>query len=197
LDLKKSPPKLKEKEREKIPENAICFKKFGEDFYFFDKSGYLFKREEKLNEELLNSIENCKLEIFDGLIFLESEGKLYFLREGKFEKIFENLKGIEASPDSKKVAIFSDYEIWIFENGKVEFLNRFSEKIEKLFWFNENYLIFLSGGKIKISEIDKRDRINVYEIADFLGEDFFFNFHNKRIYFKRENSIFESEPLLR
>jgi hypothetical protein len=150
-----------------------------------------------LNEELLNSIENCKLEIFDGLIFLESEGKLYFLREGKFEKIFENLKGIEASPDSKKVAIFSDYEIWIFENGKVEFLNRFSEKIEKLFWFNENYLIFLSGGKIKISEIDKRDRINVYEIADFLGEDFFFNFHNKRIYFKRENSIFESEPLLR
>jgi hypothetical protein len=197
LDLKKSPPKLKEKEMEKIPENAICFKKFGGDFYFFDKSGYLFKREEKLNEEPLNSIENCKLEIFDGLIFLESEGSLYFLREGKFEKIFENLKGIEAFPDSKKVAIFSDYEIWIFENGKIEFLNRFSEKIEKLFWLNENYLIFLSGGKIKVSEIDKRDRINVYEIADFSGEDFFFNFYNKRIYFKKENSIFESEPLLR
>jgi len=197
LDLKKSPPQIKEKEEKKIPENAICFKKFGGDFYFFDKSGYLFKREEGLNEEPLNSIENCKLEIFDGLIFLESKGNLYFLKEGKFEKIFENLKGIEASPDSKKVAIFSDYEIWIFENGKIEFLNRFSEKIEKLYWFNENYLIFLSEGKIKISEIDKRDRINVYEIADFSGEDFFFNFHNKRIYFKKGNSIFESEPLLR
>jgi hypothetical protein len=194
LDLKKSPPQLKEEE---ILENAICSKKFGGDFYFFDKSGYLFKGEEKLNEEPLNSIENCRLEIFDGLVFLESQNNLYSLKEGKFEKIFENLKGIETLPNSKKVAIFSDYEIWIFENGKIEFLNRFSEKIEKLYWFNENYLIFLSGGKIKISEVDKRDKVNVYEIADFLGENFFFNFRNKKIYFKKGNSIFESEPLLR
>jgi hypothetical protein len=197
LDLKKSHPQIKEKEGEKIPENAICFKKFGGDFYFFDKSGYLFKREERLNEEPLNSIENCKLEIFDGLIFLESKGNLYFLKEGKFEKIFENLKGIEVSPDSKKISIFSDYEIWIFENGKIEFLNRFSEKIEKLYWFNENYLIFLSGGKIKISELDKRDKINVYELAEISGEDFYFDQQNKRIYFKRNDAIFESDPLLR
>jgi hypothetical protein len=197
LDLKKSPPQIKEKKEGKIPENAICFKKFGGNFYFFDKSGYLFKREERLNEEPLNSIENCKLEIFDGLIFLESAGNLYFLREEKFEKIFENLKGIGAFPDSKKVAIFSDYEIWIFENGKIEFLNRFSEKIEKLYWFNENYLILLSGGKIKISELDKRDKINVYELAEISGEGFYFNQQNKRIYFKRNGAIFESDPLLR
>jgi len=197
LDLKKSPPQIKEKGEEKIPENAICFKKFGRDFYFFDKSGYLFKGEEKLNEEPLNLTENCRLKIFDGLIFLESKGNLYFLKEGKFEKIFENLKGIEVSPDSKKVAIFSDYEIWIFKNGKIEFLNRFSEKIEKLYWFNENYLIFLSGGKIKISELDKRDKINVYELAEISGENFCFDQENKRIYFKRNDAIFESDPLLR
>jgi hypothetical protein len=197
LDLKKSPPQIKEKEEGKIPENAICFKKFGGDFYFFDKSGYLFKGEEKLNEEPLNLTENCRLKIFDGLIFLESKGNLYFLKEGKFEKIFENLKGIEASPDSKKIAIFSDYEIWIFENGKIEFLNRFSEKIEKLYWFNENYLIFLSVEKIKISELDKRDKINVYELAEISGEDFYFDQQNKRNYFKRNDAIFESDPLLR
>jgi len=196
LNLKKS-PQLKEKELEKIPENAICFKKIGGDFYFFDKSGYLFKGEERLNEEPLNLTENCQLEIFDSLIFLESKGNLYLLKEGKFEKIFENVRGIIISPDSKKIAIFSDYEIWIFENGKIEFLNRFSEKIEKLYWFNENYLIFLSGGKIKISEIDKRDKINVYELTEIGKEDFSFNQQNKRIYLKKGDSIFESDSLLR
>jgi hypothetical protein len=137
------------------------------------------------------------LKIFDGLVFLENQNNLYFLKEEKFEKIFENLKGIEVSPDSKKIAIFSDYEIWIFENGNIEFLNRFSEKIEKLYWFNENYLIFLSGGKIKISELDKRDKINVYELAEISGENFCFDQENKRIYFKRNDAIFESDPLLR
>jgi len=196
LDLKKSPPQLKEKE-EKIPEGAICFKKSRGDFYFFEKSGYLFKGEEKISEEKLEGIENCQLEIFDDLIFLESNGNLYFLNEGKFEKIFENLRGIEILPNSKKLAIFSDYEIWIFEDKKVEFLNRFSEKIEKLNWVNEDYLIFLSQNKIKISETDKRDKINVYDLVDFSGENFSFNFKNKKIYFQRGNSIFESDPLLR
>jgi hypothetical protein len=95
------------------------------------------------------------------------------------------------------LAIFSDYEIWIFEDKGVEFLNRFSEKIEKLNWINEDYLIFLSQNKIKISETDKRDNINVYDLADFSGENFSFDFKNKKIYFQRGNSIFESDPLLR
>ena len=197
LDFRKSPPQLKEKEEEKIPENAICFKKRGRNLYFLDKSGYIFEGEERLNEEPFPSVKDCKLEIFDGLVFLESQGDLYFLKEGRFEKIFENLKGIEISPDLKKIAIFSDYEIWIFESGKIEFLNRFSEKIEKLYWFNENYLIFISQAKIKISEIDKRDKVNIYELAEFSGENFFFNSSNKKIYFKKDGLIFESDPLLR
>jgi MFS superfamily sulfate permease-like transporter len=197
LDLKKSPPQLKEREEEKVPEGAICFKRIGKNFYFFEKSGYLFKEEERISNEKLEGIENCQLKIFDDIVFLESGGNLFFLNEGKFEKIFENLKGVEILPNSKKLAIFSDHEIWIFENKKIEFLNRFSEKIEKLNWVNEDYLIFLSQNKIKISETDKRDKINVYDLADFSGENFSFNFKNKRIYFQRENSIFESDPLLR
>jgi len=195
LDLKKSPPQLREKE--KFPENVICFKKSKENFYFFDKSGYIFLGEKRLNEEPLALVGDCQLEIFDGSVLLESQGTLYFLKEGKFEKIFENLKGIEVAPESKKVAIFTDYEIWIFEKERVEFLNRFSKKIEKVYWFNENYLILLFHDKIVISEIDKRDKINTFELADFSGDDFYFNRSNKKIYFRKENSIFESETLLR
>jgi hypothetical protein len=197
LNLTKSPPQIIEKESEKIPENAICFKKLGENSYIFDKSGYLLKDGERLTEEPLSLNGDCELKIFGDSIFLESQGNLYFKIGEKFEKIFENLKGIEVLPDFKKLAIFSDYEIWIFESGKFEFLNRFSEKIEKLYWLNENYLIFFSQNKIKISEIDKRDKINIYEISEIEGEDFSFNFFNKRIYFRKGDLIFESDRLLR
>jgi hypothetical protein len=196
LDLKKSPPQPKERE-EKITENAVCFKKAKNEFYFLDKAGVLFKGNEPLNGEAPLAVKNCQLLIYNSSIFLENQNDLYLLKEGQFEKIFENLKGIEISPETKKLAIFSESEIWLFENGKMDFLTRFSEKIEKLHWLNENYLIFLSGGKIKVSEIDKRDKINAYDLSNFSGEEFFFNSFNKRIYFKKEGTIFESDPLLR
>jgi hypothetical protein len=204
LNLKK-PFQIREKEETKIPENVVCFKKVGENFYSFDKSGYLSKNGERLNEEPLEGIENCQLKVFGDFLFLESEGNLYFLKKGRFEKIFENFKGIEISGDSKKFAIFSDYEIWIFsdygiedsERGKMEFLNRFSVKIENLRWINSDYLIFVSQGKIKISEIDKRDKINTWDLADFSGENFYFNTLNKKIYFQKGGTIFESDALLR
>jgi hypothetical protein len=193
LDLK-NPSKIKEIE---IPEDVICFKKVNEDFYFFKKPGYLFKGEEKMNSQALEGIENCELKIFNKSIFLKAGNNLYFLKNGRFEKIFENLKGMENLPGSSKLAIFSDYEIWIFDGEKIEFLNRFSEKIEQVQWINENYLIFVSQGKLKILETDKRDKINIWEIADFLGKNLFFNNSNKKIYFQKDKAIFESDALWR
>jgi fructose-specific component phosphotransferase system IIB-like protein len=196
LNLRK-PFQIREKEEIKTPENVLCFKKVNGDFYSFEKSGYLLKNEERLNREPLDGIESCQLKIFGGRIFLEASGELYFLKEGKLEKIFENLREIKASPNSTRFVIFSDYEIWIFEGEKIEFLNRFSEKIENVNWVNDDYLIFLSQNKIKVSEIDKRDKLNVYELSDFSGEKLFFSFLNKKIYIQRGNQIFESDPLLR
>jgi len=197
LNLKKIPPQIREKEEEIIPENVICFKKIEESEYFFENSGYLLKNGRRLNNEPFSLIGDCRLRIFNDWVFLETQGALYFLKDAQFEKIFENLKGIEPSPGSKKLAIFSDYEIWLFENGKNDFLNRFSEKIDKVYWFNEDYLILIFQNKIKLLETDKRDKINVYELKELPGEDLSFSFQTKKIYFKKDGKLFETDPLLR
>jgi hypothetical protein len=205
LDLRKIPPQLRELEKEKIPENVLCYKEINGSFYFFDSSGYLFRgnsafeKIEKLNEEPQKEKGKCNLKILGSSIFLEMEKNLYFLNseEKKIEKILEGLKGMEVSPNFKKIALFSENEIWILNfDGKKEFLSRFSEKIGDLFWLNEDYLIFLRGNKIKVSEIDKRDKLNIYDLVDFEGERFFFDPSDQRIYLFREKTIFQSDPIL-
>jgi hypothetical protein len=197
FDLRKIPPEFREKEKIQVPETFLCYEKIEKNYYHFDKSGYFFKGEERMNEKPLEGINECNLKIFDDLILLESGGKLFLLNEGRFEKIFENLSGVEKLPGSKNLAIFSSSEIWILKNGKVEFLNRFSDKITNLYWINDDYLIFSLGNRIKISETERVGGLNVYDLGEVPEGKFFFSSFEKKIYFKKDGSIFESISLLR
>ena len=96
------------------------------------------------------------------------EGVLYLKGEEGFEKIFENLKGF--AEFSKKFALFSDHEIWLFENERKNFLLRDSKEIKDVAFLNENYLAFLTQDSLKIVETDLRDGLNIYELLKIEGE---------------------------
>jgi len=94
-----------------------------------------------------------------------------------FENFFEKINALKISQDNKKLAYFSDYEIWVLflsdkndppqkRMGEKLFLTRFSEKINDVFWLNSDYLIFNTEDKIKISEIDDRDRLNIIDVFE-------------------------------
>lgn len=94
---------------------------------------------------------------------------LYDDEEKKYQRFFQPLKGLEVSPDLNKLVYFSDYEIWIFsprEENEKKFLLRLSEKITNCQWLNSDYIIFNSGNKIKITETDDRDRLNIIDILE-------------------------------
>jgi len=198
-------------------DNIFAWKIFDASFYYLEKSGYLFKTDFSFTpREKINSLPfplkeetEYEIDIFPHLFFLKDNEDLYFLNiEAKgFEKIFNKVKAIKESPDSKKIVCFTDSEIWILflekEEGQPQksageklFLTRLSEKIGDVFWFGSHYLIFNSEDKIKISEIDERDKINIYDLTEFKTPEIYFNQTDKKLYLLSEGNFFSSEKII-
>ncbi|GAH30818.1 unnamed protein product, partial [marine sediment metagenome] len=228
LEIDKIPPVLAESEEPLSPfENTLTYKAVGQDIYYLNNLGHLFKNPsvakgedegkafidygENLTEKLfpVKLETEYALEIFQDFVFLHEGQILYqFNPDSKsFEKFFEPIKDLKISPDYKKIVYFSDYEIWILflkeigdqpqrKAGDKLFLIRLSEQIKDCFWFNSNYLIFNAGDKIKIAEIDDRDRINVADVAEFENPKIFWNKNDKKLYILSDGNLYQSERLL-
>lgn len=212
LEIDKIPPALTESEEPLPPfENALTYKAVRQDIYYLNNLGHLFKNEERLTEKpfpIKQEIEYA-LEIFQDFVFLREERILYQLNpESKsFEKFFEEIVDLKISPDSQKIVYFSDYEIWILflketggppqrKAGEQLFLVRLSEQIKDCFWLNSNYLIFNAVNKIKIVEIDDRDRINIVDLGEFKNPETYWNQNYKKLYLLAEGNLYRSESLL-
>jgi len=113
------------------------------------------------------------------------------------------------SSDKKKVIEADDHEIWISfvktQNNQEEslgesedkiFLNRFSEKIDKVCWLNNYYLIFNIGDEIKIAEIDDRNKINMVDLLQFPSPEIFWDEENSKLYVLSEDNLYVSANLL-
>ncbi|BFT94923.1 MAG: hypothetical protein MNSN_07870 [Minisyncoccus archaeiphilus] len=121
-----------------------------------------------------------KLHIIEGRIFLIEDGRVfyYYNNEAKgFEKVIESTKEVRYRSWSDKVVFVTGNEIWLmllkdFESpffrkaDSFIFLSRFSEKIDDIAWIDDDYFAVIIGGKIRISEIDIRDRINFFELGE-------------------------------
>jgi hypothetical protein len=212
LNLNKVPPALLEEgSPATATENVFASRKVNNDVYYLDKFGYLFRDAEKLNDTPFPIKQETEyaLEIFQNFIFLREDKILYqFSSDLKsFEKFFEGVSILEDSPDLKKLVYASDYEIWILflkdtleqpqrKAGEKLFIARLSEKIGNCYWLNNNYLVFNSGNKIKISETDDRNKTNVTDIAELKNPEIFWNKIEKRLYVLSEGNLFRSEVLL-
>jgi len=134
----------------------------------------------------------------------EAKHIILFPRNPKFE-ITENriiipkMKSVATSSDKTKVAKKNNYEIWISYPEKEEeiFLTRFSKEIGNIFWLTDHYLIFSVGDKIKISEIDKRDKINMVNLAEFKNPEIFWDKEEKNLYVESEGKIYLSTNLIK
>ena len=237
LNLEKIPPLLTEKEIATPAENIVTSQTFNGDNYYLDNFGHLFKSPsaaegEKLTEKPfpIKSETKYVLEIFGNFIFLEEDENLYlFNTDSKsFDPFLEKIRDLKISPDGKKLVYFSDSEIWVLflkeklnplskkAGEKILLVRLFSEKIESAFWLNSDYLIFNAGDKIKIAEIDERDKLNIIDLAEvdelpfisthrplseeearvFKNPEIFFNQIDRKLYVLSDGNLFQSSPLL-
>jgi len=194
--------------------NIIAFSVSNNNIYYLNKSGFIYKTDFSFQDkEKLNMVPfplketKYKIVISKLFIILKADKSLYLLQGKKsFQKISDSVKDFRFSLDSKKIVYFNDHEIWILflekkydqpakEKGEQLFLTRFSEKIGKLFWWTNNYLIFNAGNKIKIAETDDRDKINIVELANFENPQIFWNQKNGKLYVLSKESLFNSQKL--
>ena len=162
-------------------------------------------------------ISTACIVLLGALLFYVFEKENLFLKEGlnllylnpktrEFEKIFDSLSNLSFSPDYKKAVLTNNWEIWILflekiygqpqkEAGEKLFLTRFSEEINQIFWLNSHYLIFNTGNKLKIVEIDDRDRINIIDLAEFKNPKIYFSKKSLYILTSNEN-LYSLEKLI-
>lgn len=224
--IKKSPEKnsllfsnyLKKEVSKPILENILSYQIANGNLFWLNKDGFLIQSDllgreiTTLNFEPFSLKEKVKYQImvFERKIFLREGNILYFFdeKEKTFEKILEKVREVKISPDLKKIAYFTDYEIWIFflkdilneqpqrkEEEKL-FLTRFSEKIGNIFWWTNHYLIFNTGNQIKITEIDDRDKINIYDLVEFKDPKIFWSKFDKKLYILSQGNFYSSEKLI-
>ena len=200
-----------------IIKNLVTYELSEGNIFWISKNGFLSKTnftgeiEERLNFEPFPIKEGKKYQIFIRLpfIFLKEDGTLYILNpESRVsEKLSDSSIGEKFSPDWRKMVYFNNYEIWVLFLEKNEdqpkrellerqFLTRSSEKIDQVLWLDSNYVVFNIGKKVKISEIDNRDKINFCDFSEFKSPEIFFNQFDKKLYILSEENLFSSEKLL-
>jgi len=134
------------------------------------------------------------------LIPKNSDFTLFNQKTEEISEIISAIAMTATSSDEKRVIERSnDYEIWIsfLEEKEKIFLTRFSEKIGNVFWLTDYYLIFSVGNKIKVAEIDNRDRINMIDLTDrFEKPKVFWSQKDKKLYILSEAGVYVSENLL-
>lgn len=199
---------LHNKEIPPLLENIISFTISDGSIFYLDSSGFLFKEKERLNIIPFEVKQETKYQItVSGLDILLKENNILYIfdkEEKSFKKLFEPIEKFKFSPDSKKLAYANVSEIWILflekiieipprEKDEKLFITRFSEKIDDIFWYTNHYLIFNVGDKIKIAEIDDRDKINIVDLAEFKNPEIFWA--NKKLYLLSEQNLYVSEEL--
>lgn len=199
-------------------EDLLTYQIFDGNLLGLDQDGFLFqsdfsgKKLEIFNLKPLEIKPEKKYEIvmtnFSKILIKEDRTLYYLNPESRvFEKISDSVKNLKFSPDLKKIVYFNDHEIWVFflesQLGQPQkkakekvFLTRFSEKIGEVFWLTSHYLIFNVGEKIKVTEIDDRDQINIVELASFKDPKIFFNQNDKKLYVLSGGKLYVSEKLL-
>lgn len=198
-----------ENQREEIfLPNVIWFDIQDRNLFWLSDSGFLLKSgfngegKEILNKEPL-SLKTGDYEIKrwqEEMILLAPDGLYLLDQEGKFNKVFEAVKGFELSPDLARVSFWQENEIWILEELKEEkitlFVNRFSKSPQSIFWLTPHYLLFKLGDEIKVTEIDNRDYLNMFSLGEFKNPQIFFNQGDEKLYILSENILYVSEKLI-
>jgi hypothetical protein len=117
-----------------------------------------------------------------------------------------NFKDFAVSPDEKKIVYSTDYEVRVIflENhydlgksaGDTSFLTRFSEKIGGVFWLDNYHILLSVGDEIKVTEIDNRDRPNMFDLAELKNPNLYWEKDLKTMYILSEGVLYQNSNLL-
>ena len=192
-----------------IISNVISFRISGTNITWLSSKGVLSNSD--FSGKLVNAItlknfpvDNKKIyKIISlyGTTFLQEDSALFELNPTT--KIFElvevpltNYK-ILTSGDGKNLIYWNPEKIYLYSLETKKFAQLFSgSQITACQWFNNDYIIFTSGDKVIISEIDYRGNINSIALPQaFNSPQMFFNPSDNKIYVLNQKTLSSSEKI--
>ena len=203
----------------KIENNNIIYLAFDGNLNKSDISG---KNTEIITSFPILTDKNSSHKIFVnnfGIFILKNKDLLLLNSRTKaFDFFLADVNELKLSPDNQNIFFITNDNEVLLNHSNYEYiqgqpqstlkilLNKFYEKISDCFWINNNYLILKADDKIKISEIDNRQNINIIDLPNkfmFEGklypiENFqmYFNSQNKQIYILTNKNLIYSDRLL-
>lgn len=188
---------LTESEKQKIEQasttaNALLkntsYQLANNDIFYLNPDYILYKTDltgEKKQQISLEPLPADEYRIFaspaeKSVAMLGKTGQLFLLNPDQriFETTANNIKGVQFSPDNKKLLYHSETELIVLyldkiliqpykESGQKETVTRFSEKINSAIWYPEDneHIIFVISDTIKIIELDDRGTRNIYNLV--------------------------------
>jgi hypothetical protein len=158
----------------------------------------------KLTEDVMNIDKTgfYKITTYGNELFINSNSKLLELNYAteKLEEFATDVKDEKFSPDGKNIIYYTDKGIFVsllsdIKNAKVSLYK--SDDISNLYWLNNDYIVFTSGDKIIISEIDYRGNINTITLPlTTTSPKLIFNQQENKLYILTGKTVLVSEKLM-
>ncbi|MCK9578340.1 PEGA domain-containing protein [bacterium] len=151
-----------------------------------------------------------QLKIIEGRIFLVEDDKTYYFYEGKaklFIKVLDSTTKISYRTLSDKVIFITDYGVWLMllkdyespffkKTDSFILLSNFSQKITDIVWVADDYFAAIIDGKIRINEIDNRDKINSFELTGDGYSKIWFDNNSKTLIALKDSQLLVSTRLI-
>ncbi len=163
--------------------------------------------------------QNCDIKVAGEKIFLMASTALYeydseTMKFKDFGVAIDNCDLLR-SPDNKNMVYYNNSGIYLYtfidkagkkvsdsENNVKIFSSNYPETITDCYWLNNDYIVFQSGNKIIVSEIDYRGNINQVQLplnfepsADSRNPQIFFNTEDGKVYVLNGGTLYYSERL--
>ncbi len=203
--------------------NVLAFQILNNDIIYLGSDGLLYQYSIasqattplSLKTFPVNKKNQYHLLATQNIVALQDNQSLFLLNKnsGTLENFYNPVNLISFSPDNQKLLICNDHEILysVLDSASASqeklFLNRFSEKITNCQWLGNNYLIFVLGNNIIISEIDIRKNINTITLPQIIklpngaqieakNPKIYFNQSEKKLYLLINKTTLVSEKLI-
>ena len=145
-------------------------------------------------------------------IFIDNNGSLLILNDktNNLDVFYASVKDAKISPDGKNIIYYNDNNIYISPIGGSPIIKntlyKSSEKINDCVWLNNNYIIFVAGNKIIISETDYRGNVNATTLPqsitlspdqkiDIKSPQIFFSQSAGKLYILVKDTLLASEKI--
>ena len=186
-EIKDNSPKLLSREK------VDCFTIYNNSIYALRESNvikinnltepeetlYSFNEYDSNNEYKIIFIEN-------ELFILENNRNLYHLNNNLFELKIESNYSLEYSSLFNRIIFYDKNNIWLmplkrcespFFADAYEIINitSFDKEIDNIKWLNGDYFLLTINNELYVSEVDNRDKLNIFSLNKTNTSNIFFN----------------------